>query len=145
MVPGATCKVQTESFPDQIQNIQRSCSYMYSKNKTDHNSNIINTQTHKLTRQDKEHKARQRRQKLSILGKLLQDCSAHPLTTMSCFFKQACMNILSQYGSNMAQIEETHSEKQWTKQTKILGKSSPLGKNQEFGSKISMAILQTIP
>jgi hypothetical protein len=70
MVPGATCKVQTESFPDQIQKIQRSCSYMYSKNKTDHNSNIINTQTHKLTRQDKEHKARQRRQKLSILGKV---------------------------------------------------------------------------
>jgi hypothetical protein len=48
----------------------------------------------------------------------------------------------------MAQIEETHSEKQQTKQTKILGKSIPLGKNQEFGSTISMTqmkILQTIP
>jgi hypothetical protein len=58
------------------------------------------------------------------------------------------MNILSQYGSNIAQIEETHSEKQQTKKTKILGKSIPLGKNQEFGSTISMTqmkILQTIP
>jgi hypothetical protein len=48
----------------------------------------------------------------------------------------------------MEQIEETHSEKQRTKQTEILGKSIPLKKNQEFGSTISMTqmkILQTIP
>jgi hypothetical protein len=100
------------------------------------------TQTHK-TRQRAQGKTEEA--EAVNIRKTLQDCSAHPLTTMSCFFKQACMNILSQYGSNMAQIEETHSEKQWTKQTKILGKSSPLGKNQEFRSKISIAILQTIP